>query len=183
MAASVFVRVAEAGTFGRLAPTDICLECVRIFKGQVGRGGRVAAWSSRRPAEDRESVQVASSIKCVESLRKPLQELVDVLYANRVPAMPKAPDRVEFVARRPGGRPSTLLAIRNGLRPRKFRGLRRESLLCFQYSCGASLSWLKKAFRSSVAQSRRAGYAHPGTTKSSRSAIAGDLPQEMLSSV
>ena len=42
MAASVFVRVAEAETFGRLAPTDICLECVRIFKGQVGRGGRVA---------------------------------------------------------------------------------------------------------------------------------------------
>jgi len=99
MAASVFVRVAEAETFGRLAPTDIRLECVRIFKGQVGRGGRVAAWSSRRPAEDRESVQVASSIKCAESLRKPLQELVDVLYANRVPAMPKAPDRVEFVAR------------------------------------------------------------------------------------
>lgn len=126
MAASVFVRVAEAETFGRLAPTDIRLECVRIFKGQVGRGGRVAAWSSRRPAEDRESVQVASSIKCAESLRKPLQELVDVLYANRVPAMPKAPDRVEFVAR-PGGRPSTLLAIRNGLRPRKFRGLRRET--------------------------------------------------------
>ncbi|KAH8050840.1 hypothetical protein JL722_11183 [Aureococcus anophagefferens] len=47
--------------------------------------------AAKAPAEERESVQVEGMAKCVKSLRRPLQELVDALYRNRVRAMPKAP--------------------------------------------------------------------------------------------
>ncbi|KAH8054308.1 hypothetical protein JL722_9043 [Aureococcus anophagefferens] len=47
--------------------------------------------AAKAPAEERESVQVEGMAKCVKSLRRPLQELVDALYRSRVRAMPKAP--------------------------------------------------------------------------------------------